>query len=60
MLRRTAREVFTKSPNDVVVLSSVRSPIARAYKGAFKDCYPEEILMPVQPIPHFPVLFIAS
>ncbi|KAH8428040.1 thiolase family protein [Aspergillus melleus] len=47
MLRRSAREVFTKSPNDVVVLSSVRSPIARAYKGAFKDCYPEEILMPI-------------
>ncbi|OJJ39535.1 hypothetical protein ASPWEDRAFT_104062 [Aspergillus wentii DTO 134E9] len=47
MLRRTAREVFQKSPHDVVVLSSVRSPIARAFKGGFKDSYPEEILMPV-------------
>lgn len=47
MLRRSAREVLTKSPNDVVILSSVRSPIARAYKGGFRDSYPEEILMPV-------------
>jgi acetyl-CoA acyltransferase 1 len=47
MLRRTAGEVLKKSPNDVVVLSAVRSPIARAFKGGFKDAYPEEILMPV-------------
>ncbi|KAJ5085924.1 hypothetical protein N7532_010695 [Penicillium argentinense] len=47
MLRRTAGEVLKKSPNDVVVLSAVRSPIARAFKGGFKDSYPEEILMPV-------------
>lgn len=48
MLTRAAKEVLKKSPNDVVVLSSVRSPIARAYKGGFKDAYPEEILMPVR------------
>ncbi|CAI7654947.1 unnamed protein product [Penicillium manginii] len=47
MLRRTAGEVLKKSPNDVVVLSAVRSPIARAFKGGFKDSYPEEILMQV-------------
>ncbi|KAJ5084690.1 Thiolase N-terminal domain-containing protein [Penicillium alfredii] len=47
MLRRTAGEVLKKSPNDVVVLSAVRSPVARAFKGGFKDSYPEEILMPV-------------
>ncbi|KAJ5678800.1 Thiolase N-terminal domain-containing protein [Penicillium macrosclerotiorum] len=47
MLRRTAGEVLRKGPNDVVVLSAVRSPIARAFKGGFKNCYPEEILMPV-------------
>ncbi|KAL4891641.1 Thiolase, N-terminal domain-containing protein [Aspergillus ambiguus] len=47
MLRRSAKEVLTKSPNDVVVLSSVRSPIARAYKGGFRDSYPEELLMPI-------------
>ncbi|KAJ5403448.1 hypothetical protein N7509_003319 [Penicillium cosmopolitanum] len=47
MLRRAAGEVLKKSPNDVVVLSAVRSPIARAFKGGFKDSYPEEILMQV-------------
>lgn len=47
MLKRTAGEVLKKSPNDVVVLSAVRSPITRAFKGGFKDSYPEEILMPV-------------
>lgn len=47
MLTRAAKEVLKKSPQDVVILSSVRSPIGRAYKGGFKDAYPEEILMPV-------------
>ncbi|KAL2826781.1 Thiolase, N-terminal domain-containing protein [Aspergillus cavernicola] len=41
------RQVLTKSPHDVVVLSAVRSPITRAFKGGFKDSYPEELLMPV-------------
>lgn len=49
MLIRTAREVLRKTPHDVVVLSAVRSPIARAFKGGFKDSWPEEILMPVCP-----------
>ena len=48
MLRRAAGEVLKKSPNDVVILSSVRNPIARAFKGGFKDSYPEDILMPVR------------
>lgn len=48
MLTRAAKEVLKKSPNDVVVLSSLRSPVSRAYKGGFKDAYPEEILMPVR------------
>jgi acetyl-CoA acyltransferase 1 len=47
MLTKAAREVLRKSPHDVVVLSAVRSPITRAFKGGFKDLWPEEILMPV-------------
>ncbi|KAL5359686.1 Thiolase, N-terminal domain-containing protein [Aspergillus floccosus] len=47
MLRRSAKEVLTKSPNDVVILSAVRSPIARAFKGGFRNSYPEELLMPI-------------
>ena len=58
MLRRTAGEVLKKSPNDVVVLSAVRSPIARAFKGGFKDTYPEEILMPVSP--HYLPIFLKA
>lgn len=58
MLRKTAGEILKKSPNDVVVLSAVRSPIARAFKGGFKDAYPEEILMPVSH--HLVFLLLAS
>jgi acetyl-CoA acyltransferase 1 len=35
-----------KTPNDVVLLSAVRTPINRSFKGGFKDAWPEEILMP--------------
>lgn len=48
MLAKAARQVLGKSPHDIVVLSAVRSPITRAFKGGFKDAYPEEILMPVR------------
>ncbi|KAL4810789.1 Thiolase, N-terminal domain-containing protein [Aspergillus unguis] len=41
------RNALKKTPHDVVVLSAVRSPITRAFKGGFKDSYPEELLMPV-------------
>lgn len=48
MIPKAAREILRKTPHDVVVLSAVRSPITRAFKGGFKDSYPEEILMPVR------------
>ncbi|KAL4881210.1 Thiolase, N-terminal domain-containing protein [Aspergillus karnatakaensis] len=41
------RQALTKTPHDVVLLSAVRSPITRAFKGGFKDSYPEELLIPV-------------
>lgn len=44
---RVARNVLQKSPNDVVLLSAVRSPINRSFKGGYKDAHPEDILMPV-------------
>lgn len=43
---RAARNVLKKSPNDVVLLSTVRTPINRSFKGGYKDAYPEDILMP--------------
>jgi len=36
--------VLQKSPQDVVILSSVRTPMTRAKKGGLKDAYPEELL----------------
>ncbi|KAF2109521.1 3-ketoacyl-CoA thiolase A [Lophiotrema nucula] len=44
---RAARSVLQKSPNDVVLLSAVRSPINRSFKGGYKDAHPEDILVPV-------------
>lgn len=43
---RAARSVLQRSPNDVVLLSAVRSPINRSFKGGYKDAHPEDILMP--------------
>ncbi|OAQ93453.1 3-ketoacyl-CoA thiolase (POT1) [Purpureocillium lilacinum] len=39
--------VLAKSASDVVILSSVRTPICRSYKGQLKDAYPEELLATV-------------
>ncbi|CAN9280060.1 unnamed protein product [Alternaria alternata] len=44
---KAARNVLHKSPNDVVLLSTVRSPINRSFKGGYKDAHPEDILMPI-------------
>ncbi|KAF8860200.1 thiolase [Acephala macrosclerotiorum] len=46
-IRTGARRLSQKSPNDVVILAVVRSPVTRAFKGGFKDAYPEDILGPV-------------
>jgi hypothetical protein len=46
-IRTAARKLSQKSPNDVVGLAAVRSPVIRAFKGGFKDAYPEDILGPV-------------
>ncbi|KAF5627044.1 acetyl acyltransferase [Fusarium sp. NRRL 52700] len=44
---RHLKTLSTKLPNDIVILSAVRSPITRAFKGGFKDAWPEDILVPV-------------
>lgn len=41
---RGLRQVLQKSPSDIVILSSLRTPVTRAKKGGFKDAYPEELL----------------
>ncbi|KAJ5628241.1 3-ketoacyl-CoA thiolaseperoxisomal [Penicillium lividum] len=44
---RGLKQVLQKSPNDIVILSALRTPITRAKKGGFKDAYPEELLASV-------------
>jgi acetyl-CoA acyltransferase 1 len=39
-----ANKIGIKSPEDVVIVSALRSAITRARKGGFKDTLPEEIL----------------
>jgi acetyl-CoA acyltransferase 1 len=50
---KVARNVLQKSPNDVVLLSAVRSPISRSFKGGYKDARPEDILMPVRTLDYW-------
>ncbi|ERF68646.1 hypothetical protein EPUS_09139 [Endocarpon pusillum Z07020] len=44
---RGLKSILQKNLTDVVILSSLRTPITRAKKGAFKDAYPEELLSAV-------------
>lgn len=47
MIPKGLSSVLTKSPSDVVILSALRTPICRSYKGQLKDAYPEELLSSV-------------
>ncbi|AEO64433.1 uncharacterized protein THITE_2110581 [Thermothielavioides terrestris NRRL 8126] len=38
------KAVLAKAPTDVVILSSLRTPICRSYRGQLKDAFPEELL----------------
>lgn len=38
---------FSKSPDDIVIVSALRTPITKARKGGFKDTYVEELLATV-------------
>lgn len=38
------KQILTKQPTDVVILSSLRTPVTRAYKGGFRDAYDHELL----------------
>ena len=44
VLPKGLSSVLAKAPTDVVILSSLRTPITRSYKGHLKDAYPEELL----------------
>jgi acetyl-CoA acyltransferase 1 len=44
VVRKGLSNILTKSPDDIVILSSLRTAVTRSYKGQFKDAYPEELL----------------
>lgn len=44
MSAKGIKSILAKAPSDVVILSSLRTPICRSYKGQLKDAYPEELL----------------
>lgn len=43
-IQKGVKNILQKNPNDVVFLSSIRTPVTRAKKGGLKDAYPEELL----------------
>ncbi len=43
-IQKGLKNILHKNPNDIVFLSSVRTPVTRAKKGGLKDAYPEELL----------------
>ncbi|PQE12690.1 putative 3-ketoacyl- thiolase B protein [Rutstroemia sp. NJR-2017a BBW] len=44
MVRRGYRNIMTKDAEDIVILSSLRTPITRAVKGQLSSSYPEQLL----------------
>ncbi|KAL8370076.1 hypothetical protein RB595_000440 [Gaeumannomyces hyphopodioides] len=47
VLPRGIRAVLAKAPTDVVIVSSLRTPVCRSGRGRLKDAYPEEMLAAV-------------
>ena len=45
--RKGLKDILQKYPNDVVILSALRTPITRAYKGGLRNAYPEQMLASV-------------
>ena len=43
-IKKGLKSILRKSPEDVVILSALRTPLTRAKKGGLKDAYPEELL----------------
>ncbi|PMB66905.1 3-ketoacyl-CoA thiolase B, peroxisomal [Beauveria bassiana] len=47
MTLRATAELLVRSASDVVLVSALRTPVCRAYKGRLRDAYPEELLASV-------------
>jgi acetyl-CoA acyltransferase 1 len=46
-IQKGAKNILTKGPQDIVILSSLRTPVTKAKKGGFKDAYDHEMLAAV-------------
>ncbi|KAL6716840.1 hypothetical protein ACLMJK_004752 [Lecanora helva] len=46
-LQKGVKALIQKHPDDIVLLSALRTPITRAYKGGLRDAYPEQMLAAV-------------
>lgn len=44
VLPKGLSSILAKAPSDTVILSAIRTPICRSYRGQLKDAYPEELL----------------
>ncbi|KAF9771424.1 hypothetical protein IL306_010937 [Fusarium sp. DS 682] len=44
---RGITSILAKAPSDVVILSSLRTPVCRSNRGSLKDAFPEELLASV-------------
>ncbi|GAB7363033.1 hypothetical protein MBLNU230_g3326t1 [Neophaeotheca triangularis] len=43
-IQKGTKQILQKNPNDVIFLSSLRTPVTRAKKGGFKDAHDHELL----------------
>jgi hypothetical protein len=52
-IQRGVEQILQKQPHDVVILSALRTPVTKSYKGGLKDAYDHELLYHVIPHPLF-------
>lgn len=43
-IQKGAKNILKKNPDDIVILSALRTPVTRAKKGGFKDAHDHELL----------------
>jgi acetyl-CoA acyltransferase 1 len=43
-VQKGIKNILQKNPNDVVILSALRTPVTRAKKGGLRDAYDHELL----------------
>lgn len=47
-IQRGVKNILQKQPHDVVILSALRTPVTKSYKGGLKDAYDHELLYHVR------------